>query len=129
LRYAPTIVVPARAAFIDLRRTLSRLQKTTGTTHKLFLVRSPISAAFATSRPARFPSTANRLLSELHDLSGLSLREIEERTGVGASRLCLAKRGTVTLRPEQFEVVERVLRDEIIQRDRREKDRMQAVST
>lgn len=78
-----------------------------------------MSAAFATSRPARIPSTPNRLLSELHDLSGLSLREIEKRTGVGASRLCLAKRGTVTLRPEQFEVVERVLRDEIVQRSRR----------
>jgi hypothetical protein len=81
-------------------------------------------SALATPRPA---NPAPQVISELYDLSGLTLREIEERTkahakadaSVTAARLCLYQSGKITLRDEQLHAVEKVLREEVLARSRR----------
>jgi len=58
------------------------------------------------------------MITRKHELSGLSLREIERRSKkVTAARLCLYESGKTMLRQEQLDAVNRVLEAEI--RDRK----------
>jgi hypothetical protein len=59
------------------------------------------------------------MITRKHELSGLSLREIERRSKkVTAARLCLYESGKTMLRQEQLDAVNCVLEAEI--RDRRD---------
>ena len=49
------------------------------------------------------------MIARKHELSGLSLREIEKRARVTASRLCLYETRKCTLRVEQLQAVDAVL--------------------
>jgi len=56
------------------------------------------------------------LIARKHELSGLSLREIEKRARVTASRLCLYETRKGTLRVEQLQAVDAVLNAAICDR-------------
>jgi hypothetical protein len=59
-------------------------------------------------------------LAAMHAESGMSLRRIQRETGaVSASRLCRFLAGKVSLREEQIDAVQRLLRRALIDRARR----------